>query len=841
MPRRSKRIPYKVVGIYDTETTTVRIGDEPVAFPVLFIYNDISRCDISDYRSGRSDDISFYRTPAEFLDRVKRVLDEADGYVPVICAYNLMFDLQPVICDLAQRYEMAATAQSSTNAYTVDILDAATGKPALRFWDVFHLEMNGLAAMGDICGMPKATGSWDYSLIRTPQTELTRDEVHYASRDVQVIPAYLRYLLEANPWMTEDMLGCRVLTKSSIVRQMARREIGGIEIQKRNGKKLKLLRAFQLLCKQELPEDYDSYALRKACFRGGFTFTAARFASLPMPDCVSVDAVSMHHAFINGRRTPVHWMKAPLKALDAACRDIVDTPLDTVLEYYDQPFPKAVHARLRFTNVRLKRGSVFEAYGIALEPRGKFEALAPLDSSGGDNMREISADDAVRSSGYRDVAFGAVFAFGKLYEARECIMHFSELELWAFAQVYDFDSMEALSGEMSIKFIRPPDYVTLQSNILYKRKDAMKGIVSRYRDGEPFDGEIDASIPEHIADEVRAGEADSRFLQSYYQSTVKGSYNSIYGIQAQNVFRPDYKVDLEGHFEIDDSTRVRPDNFEERKPDSTTVLYTHGMRIVGGSRMHMVIAMMLMHRALGERARITGGDTDSMKISLDGAEPCEVIEALAPLHDAIGCAIGHCMARVRRLYPDKAGALTNVGCFEIENPEPYLYNLDAWNKARASVDRQGRYHVTLAGLSRPRGSFHIETFANAMLDSGMDPREVLSLLMGYNLHVCYEVSHSLEHVVPDPAETVSLRIKDHRGCEGCYEGHLSIALYPMARYIGEVMKRANAENISFLDERYGRHPDVADKMITCKKDDDGKILSYALWRDGVKVFETEVL
>lgn len=91
--------------------------------------------------------------------------------------------------------------------------------------------------MGETCGLPKAVGDWDYSLVRTPETPLTEEEMFYARRDVQVIPQYLQWLLRANHWLTPDMLGCRVLTKTSLVRQMARREIGGRRVTLQGGKK----------------------------------------------------------------------------------------------------------------------------------------------------------------------------------------------------------------------------------------------------------------------------------------------------------------------------------------------------------------------------------------------------------------------------------------------------------------------------------------------------------------------------------------------------------------------------------------------------------------------------
>ena len=173
---------------------------------------------------------------------------------------------------------MSANAQSSTNVYTLDL--KINDEIVLRFWDTFHLEMRGLAAMGETCGMPKAKGDWDYSLVRTKETKLTDEELFYAKRDVQIIPAYLCYLLNANEWLQQSDLGLKVITKTSLVRQMAQREIGSKKIKKQNGKEITLLHAFELTCKQELPKTYEQYALRKSCFRGGFTFTSGMAATI---------------------------------------------------------------------------------------------------------------------------------------------------------------------------------------------------------------------------------------------------------------------------------------------------------------------------------------------------------------------------------------------------------------------------------------------------------------------------------------------------------------------------------------------------------------------------------
>lgn len=191
-----------------------------------------------NYEPDVDDTINFYRTEQEMEEKIKEYIlyGKAIKRVPIICAYNLMFDLQPMMEYLNGEYDIRVNAQSSTNVYTVDLYEQETDNMLLRFWDTYHLEMRGLKAMGETAGLPKAVGDWDYSLIRTPETPLSEEELFYAGRDTQVIPMYLRYLLHANEWLKQDDLGNRVLTKTSIVRQMARKQIGSLYVDKKTVK-----------------------------------------------------------------------------------------------------------------------------------------------------------------------------------------------------------------------------------------------------------------------------------------------------------------------------------------------------------------------------------------------------------------------------------------------------------------------------------------------------------------------------------------------------------------------------------------------------------------------------
>lgn len=255
-----KRKKFKITAIFDTETANIGSGAETCAYPILYIFNDLRNTPLESYTPD-TDDVRFYRYTSEALTYIDNLIEygRAHGFVPIIAAYNLMFDMQSLMLELAQSYAIEVNAQTATSVYTLDLCIA--GNVVCRFWDTFYLEMGGLRAMGETCGLPKAVGDWDYTLVRTPETPLTEDELFYARRDVQVIPQYLQWLLRANHWLTSDMLGSRVLTKTSLVRQMARREIGGRRVTLQGGKKLTLQRAFEMTCNQEFPKDYKSYAL----------------------------------------------------------------------------------------------------------------------------------------------------------------------------------------------------------------------------------------------------------------------------------------------------------------------------------------------------------------------------------------------------------------------------------------------------------------------------------------------------------------------------------------------------------------------------------------------------
>lgn len=811
------RKPFRVAAVYDTETTNIQAGAETRAYPILYIFNDLRNTSLESY-DPTSDDVRFYRHVDEALAYIDDLIaygGEHD-YVPVIAAYNLMFDMQTLMLALTRSYTINVNAQTATSVYTLDLY--VDDNVVCRFWDTFYLEMGGLRAMGETCGLPKAVGDWDYTLVRTPETPLTEDELFYARRDVQVIPQYLQWLLHANHWLTSDMLGSRVLTKTSLVRQMARREIGGRRVTLQGGKKITLQRAFETTCNQEFPRDYESYALRKACFRGGLTFTSAQTANVVVNNVASLDVTSMHHAFINGRRLPVKFASAPADILQIACERIVNTSFEDVLSNYDDPFRTGLHVAVRFTNLRLREGTCFDAWGVAICPRSKFVKTLRADTDYSNNERAKTQENSVRAHGYVDSAVNPTYAFGKLYRADECILHVNEVELWNVAQVYEFDEMHVLYGETTTKSIVPPDYVTLQSNMLFARKTDVKNLIKGYAEGVPYEADIPESIPEGIAHDAKTGELSMKFLQSYYGSTVKGQFNGIYGTQAQDVLKADYHVVETGELEVDKSTVCTPENFAEKRPKTPRVLYTYGMRIVAGSRMHLLIAMMLIYRHFGDRVTVTGGDTDSLKIRCDGdVSDADLLECLQPLHHAIETAIDKTMRRVRVTAPDMASTLEHVGKFEVEDcggSSRYAEHVELWNKARVSVDVGGRVHVTCAGLPRPADVYTIEDFLRDLVTNGHSFGDVVGLALGYDVLVNYEICHTLQRNRPHACDRYIGDVTDYRGETAHVDTPEAIGLYPSGRWLGESDKQANEENITYLQTTYNRHVETTPRELT---------------------------
>ena len=667
-----KKQKFKVVGSLDTETTSTGKGSF-VCLLQLRTWKNLKG-------KGAT---KFYATPEELVD----ALPMGGEPTPIIAVYNLSFDfvsLEPIFIE--RGFELSSFGPA-TSPFYIDVLK--DGEIVLRFWEVSRLCPQGLSVMGELAGLPKLDGEWDYSVYREPGSELTDEEKEYAVRDTEVIQQYLIYLLRTNKFIKEADLGTRLLTQTGLVRLFGERVVGRKE-----------LRAFRAAAAQEEPEDEGTYRLRKACFRAGLTFTGGKNAGKIFDHVVSIDTVSMHHSFVLGRLVPRGFHKAEPKVVERALENIFVTHVDEVLANYERPFGTAIHARVRFTNLKLKASSVFEAQGIASLARGKFAQNVIYDWEDGASSQ--NAENRNRAAGYLDKGVGLKFEFGKLVEAKEAIIFLTELEAWVMAQVYEWDSFEVLEGEITTRFQVPPTYILELDEALYSNKSSMKRFLK---------GDDEAEVPQAIKAAPRSVQ------EGYYLRTSKGMFNSVFGLVAM------------------DSHKFEDEFSKSKNPSSW---YAMGMRIAGGSRVHLVLAMLLINEKFNGQFQILGGDTDSIKIS--GLTNDQIQTALAPLHKAITTSIS--------IVLDEAGIdpeqFQGIGTFESEGTAEL--EVEVFNKNRLAWNGD-RFELTAAGIPTPPNKPNLET-ALTSLARQYGPRKVMTDIYGPNLEVDQTLSCFLFPVRP---------------------------------------------------------------------------------------------
>jgi len=711
--------PFRVVGYLDAEFSQFfehgRLTSKLVSYSVLTA------------KGRREQQLSAEGLVSWLHDRIA----QTQKFVPVICGLGLLRMLWPVLPALRAKWHVQPLAQSARSVYVLDLCDP-DGRQLLRLWDLDHLQEGGPAVLRAVAGL-----SPELSTCATMR-------------------AFLAWLLSCHPELKSTDLGFKVLTKTSLVRCFGQRTVGTLRSPAAHKAESSVYSSFTALCRQEAPRSWEQYALRKACFRGGLAFTAASEALKLQKRVASFDVTSMHHSFISGRLVPVRFEEASPKLLEAAAKRVLSVSRESVLAHYEQPFPVAFHARFRFTGLRPKKGTVFERQGIALLAKGKLAKSTAFAWGQEANSEAISR---VQEAGLGDSAKGARFAFGKLVSAREATLALSELELWAMSRAYEWESMEPLEGELTSRWVLPPDYVILLDSALYCAKAELKQLLKAKRNGKQYAAKSEF-IPRAI---VESG--DVPFIESYYQSSIKVLFNSLYGTQAQDAYKPAYDSDLR-------LSKARP-SFGPAERSKAKSLYTYGLRIAGGSRLHLVLAMELVEAALGDAVSITGGDTDSLKIALGSKDPSTVLAALQPLLAATQAAIAKACSKAAAYWPGKAGVLPGVGGFELEG-EPAEWHMEYWTKTRVSVHSSG-LELTCAGLAQP---LHGLGVAQALdrLASKYGYEKVLREGMGYGLIVdC----------------SLSWQQGEQWGPEGT-----CVVEYPLERELGGYERQSNIESLA---------------------------------------------
>lgn len=131
----------------------------------------------------------------------------------------------------------------------------------------------------------KMTDAFDYSKIRTSETELTEEEQGYCYNDVRGLCECIQSL------MRFDTLATIPMTSTGYVRRDARKEV------KKNKKNRRIFKDSAL--------EVDDYRNLRAAFRGGDTHANARFANQEINNVTSYDIASSYPACMVCNKFPM--------------------------------------------------------------------------------------------------------------------------------------------------------------------------------------------------------------------------------------------------------------------------------------------------------------------------------------------------------------------------------------------------------------------------------------------------------------------------------------------------------------------------------------------------------
>ena len=795
---RKRRKPYRIIGAYDSETTNYEVNGEKVAFPILHQLGLLDGTPLELIDAGNVEEsvhVELYRHSLDMFDRLDSLVEAESDFVPVILCHNLAFDMYGLSPWLA-RHEVRVLAKSARKPITFTI-QGDKGEPRLVIWDTLIFTQQSLERMGADCGYDKAVGEWDYDLVRMPSTLLTDAELDYAKRDIYTLLAWFGWWIRRNPDIDQERLGLNVVTKTGIVRERRRvrfDQLRGI------GQKQNIGRYWLFRNRSEAPKSDDELFTMLACTRGGFTFCSSVNASVPFDISgtdrviLGYDATSQHPAQLVSHRYPIRFREMPPHVLISAFEVIGLVSLERVLSHWAKPFPVAFNACFEFTNLRPKQGSAFERFGIFPIASARYRSGDSFNEENGDKP---AYDEYLGEHDYIDRCENAKSAFGKLVSADKARLYITELTAWEIWQCYEWDSVRAVHGYETGRFMRPSDMDVVSTMQFYKAKNEYKKARGEfYEHGTISNGTrlIELGVAPAIVDSMEDGSISSGDMEATYLS-LKADLNAIFGISASNEYRRatvigTSGIEYQGEFGICNA------------PKNPKVWYQFGQRIVGWSRIAQVCVMMLCAPYVDT---VINGDTDSVKMLVRDEKWIEVDNALLKLEDAIDKAKDDVCSRVRFAYPDLYDELKGIGHYECE------FSVDrfcaSWNKAYCTHDigKDGKRHFsfTLAGIpTRRREGKHssfigLNGYADRLYGLGWSYEDICNVFLGYNTTFAYDVLRLNARKFPEWNSFAYLKVEDYQGSVSMVAEPRALALYPMSKTVNDTVNPDNRINMSY--------------------------------------------
>ena len=256
---------------FDIETTSMRYGEEKVAFMYVWMLDIFGRTVI-----GRTwpEFIQTMNAISEYygLKNIKRRM--------IVYVHNLAYEFSYIrkwfkwvkVFSLSRRKPLFAVT--------------TTG---IEFRCSYRLSGYKLEKIGEMMKIEKL-GDFDYSKIRHSKTPLTPREYEYCIHDVKIVTAYIRQKIKEEHNNISEI----PLTKTGYVRRYVR----GKTIHGSN-------RCFYKAAIKELTLEVDEYLLAKRCFAGGFTHASYNKASKIQYNVTSFDFGSSYPTVLISEKYPM--------------------------------------------------------------------------------------------------------------------------------------------------------------------------------------------------------------------------------------------------------------------------------------------------------------------------------------------------------------------------------------------------------------------------------------------------------------------------------------------------------------------------------------------------------
>lgn len=795
---------YRVFAAYDSETSNIiRPFERPFAFPVThqigILDESINYRDITNDNVRDLVEVEIYRHAVDAFELFDDILAFDLGFCPIVMVHNLSFDMWGISPFFAS-HDCKVLAKSATKPISIKIMND-DGVPGLMFWDTQGFFGKSLKTMGAECGFPKLAGDWDYSLVRTPDTPLTSEEVAYAEHDIFALFAYLGFYCRNNPDVDSALLGTRVSTKTGAVRA---KKTAAFNWAKGRGRRRNTGQYWHALNQQERPKSDDELRFMHACTRGGFVFCSQNNANVPFSlegtdrAVLGFDADSQHPAQMTSHYYPVHFTRETPQLLQLSADLVRRVSVDELVDNWHKPFPVAFNALFHFSNLRLKKNSIFERDGISPLASSRFSREPVEYADQADSAVAFNLEQMAR--GFRDHATDASFSFGKLNSCREATLFLTELEFWLVNQCFDYDSCQPLDGFGTDRFVRPSDMAILSVMKFYRDKKHFKKAKGAFEQAKHIDlDSLKEFVPESLAQAMDEGTADSLEVDAFYQF-VKSNLNALFGIEATNEAKPDYTISEQG------IVLEEPKGIDDL-PRNSKAWYQFGQRIVGWSRIAQVVHLLKVAPLVDT---FINGDTDSIK-ALAPLENREAIEhVFAEIGEKIKAARLHVCKRIEESMPDEYVDLGTMGQYELEFETRNF--CAGWNKSYLYMEPSPRtglqeFHITMAGIPSENrinlpGGGELDHSLKAICEHmyhewGWSFERICNLILGFNLTIDSLITGLNSRFAPDWGEWFDGDITDYRGMTAHVHEPYALALASESKTTNSTLAPENHTNMRF--------------------------------------------